>query len=73
MLNDPLGQYPHGPGTLPPPSAPCCRRLKAHMSPFNSGLLAGEALTAPFFGAPEGRVEHATLPVSVSRAFPLGA
>lgn len=51
------------------PHAP--RSLAAHWSPFNSGLLAGEALTAPFFGA--GRVQHARLPVCAEAAFPRSA
>lgn len=38
------------------------------MKPFNSGLLAAEALCSPFFGA--GRVQHAKLPVCVEQAFP---
>ncbi|KAL4423056.1 hypothetical protein ABPG77_005861 [Micractinium sp. CCAP 211/92] len=43
-------------------------RIQAHWHPFNSGLLAGEALVAPFFGA--GRVQHAKLPVCAEQAFP---
>ncbi|EFN56120.1 expressed protein [Chlorella variabilis] len=43
-------------------------RWSAHMKPFNSGLLAAEALCSPFFGA--GRVQHAKLPVCVEQAFP---
>lgn len=43
-------------------------RFQAHAKPYNSGLLAGEALVAPFFGA--GRVQHAKLPVCVETAFP---
>eukprot|EP00887_Chlorella_sp_A99_P007384 scaffold2.g7384.t1 len=43
-------------------------RLKAHLYPYNSGLLAGEALVAPFFGV--GRAPHAALPVCVEAAFP---
>ncbi|PRW44896.1 kinase-like superfamily [Chlorella sorokiniana] len=46
-------------------------RFQAHWSPYNSGLLAGEALVAPFFGA--GRVQHAKLPVCVEQAFPRSA
>ncbi len=38
------------------------------MRPYNSGLTAGEALTAPFFGA--GRVLHAKLPICTATAFP---
>lgn len=45
--------------------------MRAHLKPFNSGLLAGEALVAPFFGA--GRVQHAKLPVCVDQAFPRSA
>jgi len=40
----------------------------AHVSPFNSGLLAGEALVAPFFGIKGA--PHAELPVCVEAAFP---
>ena len=40
----------------------------AHMSPFNSGLLAGEALVSPFFGGKGA--PHAQLPVCVEAAFP---
>lgn len=42
--------------------------LSAHFAPFNSGLLAGEALVSPFFGT--GGAKHATLPVCVESAFP---
>lgn len=42
--------------------------LAAHFKPFNSGLLAGEALVSPFFGN-EGP-PHAKLPVCVQSAFP---
>jgi hypothetical protein len=41
------------------------------MTPYNSGLLAGEALVSPFFGA--GRVQHAKVPVCVEEAFPRSA
>jgi hypothetical protein len=48
------------------------RRLRilwaAHTKPFNSGLLAGEALVSPFFGL-QG-APHAELPVCVEAAFP---
>ena len=40
----------------------------AHLKPFNSGLLAGEALVAPFFGMKGA--PHAELPVCVESAFP---
>ena len=36
--------------------------------PYNSGLLAREALSHPFFGA--GSVRHAPLPMELARAFP---
>lgn len=49
------------------PVFPVCS-AKAHFRPYNSGLLAGEALVSPFFG--EGRVQHASLPVCVEAAFP---
>lgn len=39
-------------------------RMRAHLFPFNSGLLAREALTHPFFGV--GRVQHATVPCSIA-------
>ncbi|PSC70169.1 kinase-like superfamily isoform A [Micractinium conductrix] len=39
-------------------------RLKGHLFPFNSGLLAREALSHPFFGA--GNVRHATVPIPVT-------
>lgn len=42
--------------------------LSAHFKPFNSGLLAGEALVSPFFGS-QGP-PHAKLPVCVQSAFP---
>lgn len=42
--------------------------LSAHFAPFNSGLLAGEALVSPFFG--NGGAPHAKLPVCVQSAFP---
>ncbi|KAL4458764.1 hypothetical protein ABPG75_013629 [Micractinium tetrahymenae] len=38
-------------------------RFKAHVVPFNSGLLAREALSHPFFGA--GEVQHASVPWKV--------
>lgn len=38
-------------------------RFKAHIVPFNSGLLAREALSHPFFGA--GEVQHASVPWKV--------
>jgi hypothetical protein len=48
------------------------RRMKmilgAHLKPFNSGLLAGEALVSPFFGMKGA--PHAELPVCVEAAFP---
>ena len=43
-------------------------RLKGHLMPYNSGLLAREALSHPFFGA--GSVRHAPLPMELARAFP---
>jgi hypothetical protein len=42
--------------------------LGAHLKPFNSGLLAAEALVAPFFGMKGA--PHAELPVCVEAAFP---
>lgn len=39
-----------------------------HFKPFNSGLLAGEALVSPFFGLKGA--PHAKLPVCVEAAFP---
>lgn len=42
--------------------------LAAHFKPFNSGLLAGEALVSPFFG--NQGPPHAKLPVCVQSAFP---
>jgi len=42
--------------------------FSAHMTPFNSGLLAGEALVSPFFA--QGSPTHAKLPVCVEAAFP---
>jgi hypothetical protein len=45
---------------------PC--RLKGHFLPYNSGLLAREALSHPFFGA--GRVKHARVPEQLDAAFP---
>jgi len=42
--------------------------LGAHFKPFNSGLLAGEALVSPFFGMKGA--PHAELPVCVEAAFP---
>lgn len=42
--------------------------LAAHLKPFNSGLLAGEALVSPFFGVKGA--PHAQLPVCVEAAFP---
>ena len=42
--------------------------ISAHLKPFNSGLLAGEALVAPFFGVKGA--PHAELPVCVEAAFP---
>lgn len=44
------------------------RRLKSHVLPYNSGLLAREALSHPFFGSPG--VRHAELPAALSKAFP---
>lgn len=43
-------------------------RLKSHVLPYNSGLLAREALSHPFFGLPG--VQHAELPAALSKAFP---
>lgn len=43
--------------------------MKAHLSPWNSGTLAAEALVSPFFG-PNRSPPHAELPVCVSAAFP---
>lgn len=43
--------------------------IKAHLSPWNSGALAAEALVSPFFG-PNRSPPHAELPVCVSAAFP---
>lgn len=58
--------------TPPPACLPAAtavvRRAAAHLKPFNSGLLAGEALCAPFFGA--ARVSHAKLPVCAEQVFP---
>ena len=45
--------------------------MKAHLYPFNSGLLAGEALVSPFFG--RDRAPHAQVPVCVEAAFPRSA
>lgn len=42
--------------------------LSAHITPYNSGLLAGEALVSPFFGGKGA--PHAKLPVCVEAAFP---
>lgn len=42
--------------------------VAAHFKPFNSGLLAGEALVSPFFG--NQGPPHAKLPVCVQSAFP---
>ena len=42
--------------------------MGAHLTPFNSGLLAGEALVSPFFGIKGA--PHAELPVCVEAAFP---
>ena len=42
--------------------------MAAHIKPFNSGLLAGEALVSPFFGLKGA--PHAKLPVCVEAAFP---
>ena len=41
------------------------RRLKGHLFPFNSGLLAREALSHPFFGA---GVPSACTPVCMQRS-----
>lgn len=46
-------------------------RLKGHLLPYNSGLLAREALSHPFFGA--GAVKHARAPVPLREAFPAAA
>ena len=46
-------------------------RMKAHLYPFNSGLLAGEALVSPFFGVE--RAPHAQVPVALEAAFPRSA
>lgn len=43
--------------------------MGAHLSPWNSGTLAAEALVSPFFG-PNRSPPHAELPVCVSAAFP---
>lgn len=43
--------------------------MSAHLSPFNSGALAAEVLTSPFFG-PNRSPKHAELPVCISAAFP---
>lgn len=45
--------------------------MAAHIKPFNSGLLAGEALVSPFFGVKGA--PHAELPVCVEAAFPFRA
>jgi hypothetical protein len=45
----------------------CCR-LKGHILPFNSGLLAREALSHPFFGTPT--IRHAEIPVPLTCVFP---
>jgi hypothetical protein len=42
--------------------------MAAHFKPFNSGILAGEALVSPFFG--NKGPPHAELPVCVEAAFP---
>ncbi|KDD71227.1 hypothetical protein H632_c5515p0 [Helicosporidium sp. ATCC 50920] len=42
--------------------------IKAHIYPYNSGMLAGEALVSPFFG--NAQVAHAKYPVSVDTVFP---
>lgn len=43
--------------------------LKSHFHPYNSGLTAAEALTAPFFGGGNAPA-RAKLPVCVEAAFP---
>lgn len=43
-------------------------RLKGHILPFNSGLLAREALSHPFFGTPT--IRHAEIPVPLTCVFP---
>lgn len=58
------------PADLPPPLLSCPRRLKGHFLPYNSGLLAREALSHPFFGA--GRVQHGRVPEQLDAAFPPG-
>ncbi|KAL4857795.1 NEDD8-activating enzyme E1 catalytic subunit [Chlorella vulgaris] len=45
-------------------------RVKAHTLPFNSGLLAGEALVHPFFRSQAGPVKHATVPAALEHMFP---
>ena len=42
--------------------------MAAHLRPYNSGLLAGEALVAPFFGV--ATAPHAKVPTCVEAAFP---
>ena len=44
-------------------------RLKGHFLPYNSGLLAREALSHPFFGS-GCRVKYARVPEQLSAAFP---
>ena len=62
---------PRSPAPLTYPAdllLPCS--LKGHFLPYNSGLLAREALSHPFFGA--GRVKHARVPEQLDAAFPPG-
>lgn len=57
---------PHPASSCPPPPPPCS--FKAHVVPFNSGLLAREVLCHPFFGA--GEVQHASVPWKVRATWP---
>jgi hypothetical protein len=45
--------------------------LAAHLKPFNSGLLAGEALVSAFFDA--NGPKHAPTPAPIKAAFPMRA
>lgn len=59
---------PHAVPPTPPTVRPPACSWSAHVRPFNSGLMAGEALVSPFFGA--AQVQHARLPVCTEAAFP---
>ncbi len=54
---------------LPSGLSPRCRRLKGHLLPHNSGLLAREALSHPFL-SPGVQVPHAPVPNKLAAAFP---